>query len=635
MAFRDQPQQSFARLAPSPTSGTLYGLEERDSRYDTTGRPLLGDQQGKTMFVSHQSDYGSSMPALGKPTAKTSLSLRGVSAFLISLICLGLTVWAVASDSASWYLGVGNNQLIVVGFLISTMNLCLNSVTPTLFLLLEAKIGPSVLQNYDGILRNSPMASRLNLAWRAALTLNLALPILLSVAYKAFVGGESSIHINSANYIPNTTFYGWWPPPSLDTGAFEIGPSLHFNATLPFRVASTPGADGVEPPLPVFPQSYGQNVLLLSNESTAVLDTLQTDYIAKVQDLLRLGESWTISAPVSASVATFNRSKINDPDEFSSAYVASCNNSQEDGQNSGDWTLTTLYLYNSWYISLLNQKLHSDQSVQYISLAPGALACEDMPPYTQLYNLERRQCHGTWRITRAGTELLSGSCEDGKLPWSQQQAFEWTILDLQSWYMPTLIEAVSAFSGGGNRGNRSSWWVPSTATAVASMLWSREVSLSSYQWRPFDSSNFNMSRPYWPLSNGSYLSFEEIGIVYPVDQALQSVVYTRSTLRKSPLLYAVLAIQPLLILIILALTVMLYSVPIGRGFGLVSIMSGINRQTLDRLAGASLSGELTKPIRLAIDPVQHGQKAAIEYHILSLSDMSRRKKKIEPKLVYE
>ncbi|KAI1132886.1 hypothetical protein F5Y10DRAFT_274578 [Nemania abortiva] len=572
------------------------------------------------------------MPGLGKPTRKKKLSLHGLSALLISLISFSLAVWVVASEKASWHLGVGNNQLIVIGFLLSIMNLCLASVTPTLFTLLEAKLGPSTLQNYDGIVRNSPLATGLSLMWRAVLVLMLALPILLSVAYKAFLGGESTIQINSADYISNTSFYGLWRTPGMETDSFNIGTTLFTNATLPFRVATTPGLDGMDPPLPNFPQSYGQNILLLNNESTALLDTLQTDYLVAVQNLLRFGESWIISAPVSATVATFDRSKINDPDEFISTYLESCKNVTAYPPT---WDLTVTPLFNNWSISLLDKALEdSNQTIHYVGLIPGYnMDCEKLAPYAQRYNVERWQCQGTWRITRAGFDLIRGSCDGGKLPWTKQQVFEWNQLGLGYWYMPCLIEALGAFSGNGLRGNQSSWMVPTTATAVATMLWSRVVGLDGQKWLPFNPSKFNMSSPGWQLRNNSWISFDEAGVIYPVDQNLQTILYIRPTLRKSPLLYAIFAVQPLLSLVFLAVTVRLYSVPVSGGFGLVSILSGVNRQTLNRLAGASLSGELTQPVKLVINPVQHGQKAVIEYHILPPSCTSAHKK-IDPKLMY-
>jgi hypothetical protein len=118
------------------------------------------------------------------------------------------------------------------------MNLCLGTVTPVLFLLLEAKLGPSRVQNYDTILRNKPLASRLNIFWRDVLGIMLALPIALSIAYKTFTGGESALEVIDSDYTSKASFYGMFPPPGLKSGA-STGLSIFFNATLPFLVASS------------------------------------------------------------------------------------------------------------------------------------------------------------------------------------------------------------------------------------------------------------------------------------------------------------------------------------------------------------------------------------------------------------
>ncbi|KAI0552559.1 hypothetical protein F4679DRAFT_534560 [Xylaria curta] len=606
-----------------------YGRGENDHRYSGAGEFLLEDQWDKKASASHDTDHRSSVPHLGEPTAKKRLSYRDAATLLVSLISLGLAVWVVASESMSWRLGVANNQLIVIGFLLSIMNLCLASVTPTLFALLEARLGPSTLQNYDGILRNSPIASGLSLTWRGVLAFMLALPILLSIAYKAFIGGESSINIHSTDYFPNTTFYGFWRPPGMQADVFSIGPTLFTNASNPFRVATTPGIGRGEKPLPEFPQPYGQNILLLNEESSAVLDTLQTDYLAMVQELLHIGESWIISAPVSGTVATLL--KFDNPNASASTFTEMCENG----------ILTRAPLYNGWNAFLVDQGPYN-MTVQYLSLYPGTSQyqpkCKDLPQYAYGYKVERWQCHGTWRVTRASFDLVLGSCNGGRLPWTKQQVFEHNILAPSNWYMPSLIESISRFGTEHETEltDKGGWLVPTAATAVATMLWSRVAALNGGQWYPFDSTNPKTKDFEWTLSDGTVIPFDEVGFVYPINESSQTILYTRPTLQKSPLLYAVFAVQPLLIIVCLALSAWLYSVPVTKGFGLISILSGINHHTLDLLSGASLSGELKKPVRLVIDPMHDDPKAAIHYRILSLSDpdTSARKKKLQVKRNY-
>jgi hypothetical protein len=87
-----------------------------------------------------------------------------------------------------------------------------------------------------------------------------------------------------------------------------------FNATLAFAVASAPSSltvdsSNIEPPVLTNTQLYSYNMLLLNNESTAILDLPQPGYITAVQSLLAVGKSRNEQAPVLAVVANFNRSK--------------------------------------------------------------------------------------------------------------------------------------------------------------------------------------------------------------------------------------------------------------------------------------------------------------------------------------
>lgn len=66
--------------------------------------------------------------------------------------------------------------------------------------------------------------------------------------------------------------------------------------------------------------------------------------------------------------------------------------------------------------------------------------------------------------------------------------------------------------------------------------------------------------------------------------------------------------------IFLGLVVAFYSTPLGREFGLVSILSGIDRGSLDSLAGAPFSGNLKVPVKLVITPM-HGKTGYVKYHL--------------------
>jgi len=221
-------------------------------------------------------NFTPSVPPLGSPTAKKMLHLRDLSAAALSFVCLAIAIATVVHGDLSWRLGVRNNQLIVLGFLLSAMNLCLGSVFPILFLHLEARFGSSRIQNYDGILRNQPFTPRLSVGWRIILCFLLALPLGLSAAYKQFSGGESGKFVNPAKYIGNSSYYGMFVPPGLQSLNEMSGISLFSNATLPFLVASS-SINNTEPPVPAHEKAYGFNVLLLDTERTAMLDIPQPD----------------------------------------------------------------------------------------------------------------------------------------------------------------------------------------------------------------------------------------------------------------------------------------------------------------------------------------------------------------------
>jgi hypothetical protein len=544
-------------------------------------------------------------PALGKPTAKKYVHILDIMAIVLSFLCLTLAVAVVANENTSWQLGVHNQQLVVLGFLLSVMNMCLSSVAPVLFLLLEARYGSSKLQNYDAILRDQVLGSRLSIAWRLVLGLMIALPVGLSAAYKGFQGGQSARSFNPTTRITNASYYGMFAPPGVQGLGQKTGISLFYNATLPFMVASAP-TNGSDPKVPDHTQAYGFNILLLNSESTAMLDVPQPHYISSIQSLLAPGESWNITANVIATVAAFNQTKQTDPagygkifDEFCSAAVKS----------SGAYAHTSMM--NEMSVVLLSPVSYSNQSLQYVGLAPDPginleVPCDDFYNVARLYDITRQLCEGTWSVTRGGIELIGGSCDGILASPTRQLPVSRNTLFLPVWYMSSLAEFLGPF---GTTRNQSAWQGPTMSTSIAAMLWSRITILNSAE-------NLRESDPL-PLSviqrqrdSGEDLTFEEVGMLYPVDD---QVLYIRPTVRKSAWLYCVLALQPVLTTLIVGLNSLHYSTPIDRGFGLISILSGFSTKRSENLTGAALSGELVEDIKLVIRPTSKEISHSIEY----------------------
>ncbi|KAF5516318.1 hypothetical protein CGCS363_v000908 [Colletotrichum siamense] len=580
-----------------------YSSLDDDSQYELPTN-VNGHTRASTASES-PTDQPSEDTLLGKPSRKKMFHSMEIAMAFVALACLVLSILVVSNRRISWYLGVDNRQLIVIGLLLNIMNQCLAGVTPTFFLLLEARVGNSTLQNYDGILRNKPLASKLSFAWRMVLAIMLALPVGLSVAYKTFTGGESSMKIHTTDYIPHGTYFGLFRPPAMSTS--NRGVSFFFNAAASFRDATERAANLSEPRLPTFPQAYGYNLLLLDESSAASLDILPANYILKIQELLAPDESWNITAPVLGTVATFNESSTEE--DFEPVCI-----------NNKTWYFERQDLLMGepgCFLALADRKDHSDQSLQYIGLSPGNhKECKQNAPLIHAYNIYRQQCLGTWSVSRGGFRLLEGSCDNNTLPWAKQQVIQWQHAALPTWYMSVLIEMLRTFCPSpptnDYRSNESDWMMPYMSVSVATMLWSASV---SKQATSFDPETFNKSSEGWLSSNGT-IPLEEAGIVYPVDEDDRTIIiYNRPTLRKSPWLYLVLVIQPFLLLIFLIMIAVFYTVPLDKGFGLISILSGIERLDLDSLRGASLSGELKRPVKLSMSPTQADGKDSIKYQI--------------------
>lgn len=606
---------------------SLYQTDEMHSRQDDQTATPLRNMSTKAHWSIDSAECTPGHPQpLGKPTKKQRLPLKDAATAVISLISCIAAVLVVSNETLSWKLGASgaNHQLIVIGVLLSIMSLCLGSVAPTLFLVLEARFGASFLQNYDGIIRNQPLASSLSFVWRLIMGMMIILPIGLSVAYKTFSGGESAVRVSPTNYISNSTYeYGMFPPQGLESLGMRTGISLMLNATIPFLEKASLLWNDTEPAAPLYPSVYGFNILSISTGSTAMLDIPEPDYITAVQDLLSVGESWSVTAMTIGTVATLNQSE--------SVFKEACKGTVTSSSSSGSttWTYTTTYLYNGWAVGLLN-KNGLDNSAQYIGVAPVDTSCSNFYPYSHMYDIQRHACQGTWSVTRAGIQLMNGSCSAEPLPADKQEVVVNSDLALTNWYLPSMNEMLGQFNNGdgqNHRGNASVWFGPSTATCVAAMVWSRITTLTLNK-------QIDLQASVLSTSNGTSLTFADAGIAYPPVE--ETVYYIRPTLQKKSLLYLVFAIQPILVVIVLLVKIMLHKTPVDSGFGLVSILSGMDYQSHgDLLDGSTLSGQLKKPIKLTINPVSRGsdQEGVIEY-TLATSSRSTGNGKLIPSLKY-
>lgn len=519
--------------------------------------------------------------AIGKPRAKPFLDNIDLLAVLGSCTSLIASICVITPDwSLSWRLGF-EGQIIVIGFLLSIMTLCMRRVAPTLFLILEARWGDSRLQNYEALLRVTITLSHTRLIWRVTLLSLILLPLGLSVAYKRFIGGLSTVSID-ARY---PGYYGLAPPPM---GNYHVinnySPYLAINASVPFLDASS--SDDNPLPLWQLPKAYGFNTLLIDKTSTALLDVPVPDYVSSVQQNLTYQESWNLSASVNATVATYNDSFHVDQTNKTfwkqlleeGLYLSSYRLFQPNNTSLGmiaDRKIASSGEY-SPYCLISYYSSNQDRSLQIFTNEKDGNSESFQKSSPMRFDIQRQTCAGTWEITKTSLQLIEGSC-------TQMPAPSRPVPNTFPFYLevlPIMVNTIGEYSPHGHR-YTSQWRMPAITTSIATVYWARSLYM-------------NRDIPKGPKG---YIQNPEL--YYPAtNEALSS---TNATLDAHWLLYFVLCLQPVLKISMFLLAMALYDTPVDKGFGLVAILSGIDKQSLEIMHGAALSGELRRPVNLNID----------------------------------
>ena len=530
-----------------------------------------------------------SINTIGESRRKARFDFINVLALLVSFLLLALAYVVVEPQlPISWYLGF-QQQLTIIGLLLTLQSLCLKRLSTKTFLLIEANF-TSRLQNYDAILSNSVFANRANFFWRLTLLSFIALPILLSVGYKQYIGGFSSLSLEG---LPHS--YGPTGPPGINIASHQ-GPTIMTNITLPFLAATSD--DKTAPSFSSLPQAFGFNILLLSKSSAAALDAPVPDFVSNIQRGLKSSETWQLRAPVNGLVATHNSSLDSyrdNPSFWNSPLIPS----MKGPLNHHNGGLYTADIFNHWAVGFLAWLWDGppDQTWCMFSIQPSGDGPENrgfdhiaaFRKRAQLFNLTRQNCEGTWTITSNSIQLVDGTCSGKVVPWTATPGFDLTntSMALQNYYMPSISEAIASFS---EHRNGSAWLIPTMATVAAAMHWSRIAALRI---------------------NGLQI---DPANTYPLQDEITSF---RPTLRTSPVLYVILAIQPFLTLIFSIINAFLHSTPLDNGFGIVAILAGVDPASLPVLRGAALSGQLKRrvPLRISIEAGEDSKTANIVYTI--------------------
>ncbi|EFW18736.1 hypothetical protein D8B26_005553 [Coccidioides posadasii str. Silveira] len=516
---------------------------------------------------------------LGVPTRRWYCEKAHFLALLGCYICFILSILAIQPSigpawSLSWKLGL-TNQLVVIGLLLSLMNECTSVLAATLFLIVETRRKNPTLQNYEAIIKKSIFLDKMDMRWRTSFLLLTLLPLGLSVAYKRLIGGSSTIEAQTE--FPR--YYGLVP---LPLGTFNVmNNSIYYmiNSSVPYIAASFSARSG-----PKFPEAYGFNTVLLDSTSTAFLDLPSPDFLSSVQQNLTEGGSWSISASVDGTVARYNAStsSYRDDDGF---WTTAFNHSANPGG------LSTISLYNGFQIGLING-LHSEYPGPYCLLgffrgdsyglniygSPDEDISRAFRRDAHKFEIQRERCQGRWTVTPSSIQLVDGSCTGER---TKQDVFN-NSTPYYADVLPILAQWLIRYSPAESQSN-SPWLIPSFTTSVASMFWARMIYMNP--------TNDLYPEMYYP----------------PADETLWS---TKLGLKAGWTLYLTLSIHPILCTLILISICVCYKTPIGTGFGLVSVLSSVRKDSLDQLQGAGLSGTLTRtvPMRITIQDSHHGPK---------------------------
>lgn len=500
-------------------------------------------------------------------------SLALSCSFACLVVCI---VVATPSLPYAWRLGY-NNQLIVLGFMLAIMNLCNRRIATRFFVIIEARWGGSTLQNFDAILRQSVWVAQTSVHWIVTFLALTALPLGLGVAYKSFVGGTAT----QPSHDISVEQYGVFTRPY--NKAQKATPNAARDAMLGFFNAAMD--DDVGPTYAEAPQPFGYNQLLIDEGTMAVLDMPNSTILATIQERLGLGESLTISANVQGTVSVYNTSTpqlLKDDDLWDYFYQLH--------------TLETYHAYRmgiSFSSYLVDAFVWLGGYLQTCGVLPAPYLCDDWYAHysnvndsdvdafrasnmTLLFNIYRQPCSATWNVTSSAVSLLSGNCTDVRNP-NRFQNVEGNMMpvigDALDVVGPTLWDFIP------DRPN-SPWRVPSYAALAATSYWAR--------WYAYGRTT---------AVNNPDLGLSQDFVYNVTDEKINS---TKLTLHARPWLYVVLAIQPVLTTVFLVLTMCFFSTPVDSGFGLTSILASINKDSLDSLRGAGLSGQLTRRLHLNI-----------------------------------
>jgi hypothetical protein len=576
---------------------SLYQKRVSPKRYQSnlfhSAGPAMRSGSYELMTCGYEASETQELLAIGVPAKKPQIRALDLVVLVASLGCCSAAITILQVERLAWLLGY-QYQLVVIGVMLSMMNVCLSYSRTYFFTLMEARFGRSTLQNYDAILQNAIFSPQTTVYWRVAIFVLWLLPIGLSIAYKVFPISTVSAQVHYSEPVD----FGFYPPLGLErTG---LGVALLANTSLPFIQASHARFNYSTDPLEPFrPGTFGANTLVISNTAVAIVDLPNPQFVAYARRRLHQGESWRIRAEILATVTRQNITvdQYRDPDDQSSV-------SFWKEYESHMYTRKCARLFNQFKLCMGNNQNFDesgDQTWLFLAIQPDLT---DQPDATELddqtlfhstarmFATWREPCIAEWSISQTTMQLVNGACDaisiDGLLDASNQEMFTKANLALDVYFLPSLSEFLGAFAV---ERNSSEWLLPTMTASVASMMYSRVTAIN-------------------PPEDGGlpHLNYTTRGEM--------TITSKRPALRQSKGLLLVILVQPTLLVLCMIATWLLYSVPVDRTLGLVSILAGVDRSSLQHLSGASLSSRLRREIRLGIAVQASGEmQTGIHYTV--------------------
>ncbi|KAJ9603057.1 hypothetical protein H2200_012352 [Cladophialophora chaetospira] len=528
---------------------------------------------------------------LGTYTNKPRIDKADLGALVLSAVCFVAAVCVVSPGTGvPWQLGV-DLQIIVLGFLLGVMNVCMQVIVPTALLLYEARFGHSILQNYDAIVCRSFTRRHTSLYVRVVLSALICLPLGLGVAYKTFRGGSSThtftLHAQvDRSYSPQR--------PSLRCG-------YSFGATVADFMQQTSFPNNEKVLARGFPVGFGPNILLLDTSAAAALDLPNESYLAAMRAQINSDETLMVSATVNAFVTRHDpsfESKRHD-DEFwedTFSYASAIDN----GRALTSFTMYSGYLttgfirfvpQDGFNISCLwafyNGSSPAGGSTDPVGFFRSETDDESLLFRQQAsrYNTTRARCTATWWLNQTDIKLVPGSCRDNEKansPTNSLSFYEW--IAPPPFEYPPLQGGMARFRWNNTR-NSVAWRIPSDVSILAAAYSDRASKM-------LDSILYGLRENLpEPISSIAVQSLN-------YTDSNERLVSARPILRPSGLLYLVLAVYPLITLCSFILNMTSYDVPVSAGFGIVSMLAGARHEDLAILSGASISGQLKKRVEV-------------------------------------